>query len=360
MTFFGKYLALVAVAPFLVLSGCNQTTVQSSGARDLANSLVIPAAADLKLLTRDKIDEKICGRFGVEPYATNNIKQVREPHWPNQNGGAHQFIHKNAQHLAYALTTNDDTNADFVSRLMKAVNSNAYTVLDFEGRGGGSPSFLTAVLIKSISYSVSYLDSRQALTDAQRTSIYNWVKKLEENVYARESSPDHRAAIATSFIMAGAAFRDEALFKKGLAKYEISLSRLDDDIAFSSQVRINNEVMHHMLPGAEVLLLNGIDVFSIKFGERTFHDTIEHHANQVIKTGSKKVNTGPDVDIARSIMRAEGFGTHLAWIPVYLNTFPDTKAAASLVALDKVLRKTDYKNYYGTQLGIHSGCLFRM
>jgi len=360
MTSLVKFMPLLVVAPVLLVQGCNQTTAQSSNAKDIASSFVIPAAADLKLLNPDKIDKKICSRFRTEPYAEDMIKQIRTPHWPNQNGGAHQFIHKNAQHLAYALTTNDNTNKKFVSRLIKAADSNAFTVLDFEAPGGGSPSFLSAVVIKSVSYSISYLDSRKALTDAQRTTIYKWVKKLERNVYAREDSPDHKAAIATSFIMAGAAFRDEALFRKGLAKYTNFLSRLDDDVAFSGQVRINNEVMHHMLPGAEVLLQNGIDVFGIKFDEGTFHDTIKDHARQVIKTGSGKVDTGAGVDKARSIMRAEGFGTHLAWIPVYLNAFPDTDAAASLVELDKLLRKTDYKDYYGTQLGVHTGCLFRM
>lgn len=365
MTIFAKFMPMLVVALMLIVQGCNQTTSQSSPAiktqNDPMSSFVIPAAADLKLLSTGKIDKKICTRFGLEPYGTDTIKIVREPRWPNQSGSAHQFIHKNAQHLAYALTTKKDTDKEFVSRLLKAVDSNAYTVLDFETVGGGSPAFLTAVLIKSISYSVSYLDSKQALTDAQRTTIFNWVKKLKGNVYARKNSPDHKAAIATSLIMAGAAFKDEALFRQGLDKYTGLLSKFKNFIAFSSHVRINNEVMHHMLPGAEVLLLNGIDVFSLKYGKHTFHDTIENHANKVIKTGHKKVRTEAITDkVARSIMKAEGYGTHLAWIPVYLSTFSDTKAAASLVALDKVLRKSDYKDYYGTSLGIHSGCLFRM
>jgi hypothetical protein len=352
-----KLFPLLVMATFVLVQGCNQTTKIQN---DYASSFIVPAAADLKLLSLEKIDKGSCTRFGVEPYAEDNIKRITEPHWPNINGGAHQFIDKNAQHLAYALTTSNDTDREFASRLLKAANSDAYTVLDFEGQGGGSPSFLTAVLIKSVSYSVSYLDAEQALTDSERNIIYNWVQKLAGNVYERESSPDHRAAIATSFIMAGAAFKNEELFKSGLAKYLRSLSQLRSGLAFSRQVRISNEVMHHMLPGAEVLLLNGIDVFKIKFDKDTLHDTIEHHANQVIKTGRNKVNTGHGVDKARSIMRAQGFGTHLAWIPIYLNTFPHTKAAASVVALDNLLRKSDGKDYYGTQLGIHSGCLFKM
>ncbi len=323
-------------------------------------SLTVPPVSDFNLFAVEKIDEKKCSQFGVEPYAADTLKKITEPHWPNEIGGGHEFIHKNAQHLAYAVTTQNDTDNVFVSRLLKAADSKAYTVLDFEKKGGGSPSFLTAVLIKSISYSVSYLDSKNALKDEQRASIFKWVKKLEKNIYKKENSPDHRAAIATSLIMAGAAFKDEAFFKKGLDKYVKILSKLNKRIAFSKKVRVNNEVMHHMLPGAIVLLQNGIDVFKIKYDKGTLHDTIEDHANKVIETGSKKTNTGTGVDKARSIMRAEGFGTHLAWIPVYLNAFPDTNAAASLIALDKLLRKTDYKAYYGTQLGIHSACLFKM
>ena len=61
---------------------------------------------------------------------------------------------------------------------------------------------------------------------------------------------------------------------------------------------------------------------------------------------------------ARKILRAQGFGTHVAWVPIYLANVPSGGASRDVRALDAALRKFDRKPYWGMQIGIHSGCMF--
>ena len=124
-------------------------------------------------------------------------------------------------------------------------------------------------------------------------------------------------------------------------------------------MRSNNEVMHHMIYAAYILKLNGIDIFDRKFGSHTLNDAVAYHARAVIENGSKKTRTVNDpTDKPRSILRSHGFGTHIAWVPVYLAGVPSGSASEAVRALDNLLRRTDGRPYWGMQIGVHTGCLF--
>lgn len=128
---------------------------------------------------------------------------------------------------------------------------------------------------------------------------------------------------------------------------------------FTSDIRKNNEVMHHVTHGAFVLRLNGFDALNRRYGNYTPIDAIIYHARQVAANRDRPVRTAGDpTDAARSIFRAQGWGTHLAWIPVVLSTPGSESARADVRALDTLLRRTDRAQYWGSQIGVHTGCLF--
>ena len=69
-----------------------------------------------------------------------------------------------------------------------------------------------------------------------------------------------------------------------------------------------------------LLQKNGINAFNWTLKDGNFNDAIIEHAKNVIALGSKQVKTSGDLkDKARSIFRKQGFGTHLAWIPIYIS-----------------------------------------
>ena len=128
---------------------------------------------------------------------------------------------------------------------------------------------------------------------------------------------------------------------------------------FDSKVRVNTEVLPIVLIGAHMLRLNGIDMFSKKYGKYTLHDVVAHHAGWVSRTGTTKVKTEEISDkVARSIMRSEGGGTHQAWISLYLAHFPKSHAAGAVRKLHSQVKRAQNIPYYGRNMGVHSACYF--
>ena len=128
---------------------------------------------------------------------------------------------------------------------------------------------------------------------------------------------------------------------------------------FVNDIRNNNEILHHVTLGAMILRLNGFDALNRSYGPYTLNDAIIHHARQVASNRDWPLRTGGDpMDAARSVFRAQGWGTHLAWIPIVLSIPGSEPARSDIRALDALLRETDLAPYWGIQIGVHSGCLF--
>ena len=314
----------------------------------------------LKLWDMAHVNVPVClgssGAYGPE----DHDEVLKGYKWPNPAGGGGEFIQHTAWHLnlASAGQANDRALAD---RFLSAAENNAMTVLDFEGPGGSSPAFMSTLLVKGTAHAVAYLKSKNALTQAEIERIEPWIAKSLVNALARNETHalDHIASIAVTKMMWAAANEDFALFTEGQAEFYSMLNLLGDNPYFHADLRHNNEIMHHMVHGGYILHLNGVKVFDLKIGKHTLHDAVAHHAGIVAQTGAKKVKTASDpVDPARSIFRSQGFGTHLAWIPVYLAANPEGMAANEVRALDDLLRQSDWKPYWGGQMAIHSGCMF--
>lgn len=278
--------------------------------------------------------------------------------WPMPRGSGAAFIDGTIRHLnaAAAGRANDAALRD---RLLTAAANKAFTRIDWEGPGGASPAFLSSVMVRTVAYAVSYLRSRNALSASDMTTLSAWVKTLLRNSGQRATSTDHKASIGAAMIAWGAATGDRALMKTGQNRLNTVMGKLRAAPRFDQKVRVNTEVLPIVLMAAHILSLNGQDLFGKAFGKNSLHDAVAFHAQWVLRTGTAKVNTiAAARDEARSVMRKSGWGTHQAWIPLYLAHFPSGPASDDVRALHRAVSRAQGGAYLGWNMGIHSSCHF--
>ncbi|MCP5085589.1 MAG: hypothetical protein GY952_02100 [Rhodobacteraceae bacterium] len=315
-------------------------------------------AAGLKLWTRGFASSGKCRAFSGKTGPEQFSKSVQGYSYPLPKGSGAEFIERTIRHLNSAAA-GDANDKVLLARLLAAANSGAYTKLDFGAKGGSSPSFVTSVLVRTVAYAVSYLRTRNGISSTDLKTIDQWVRTLLKNSGVRASSIDHKASVAAAQISWGAATGNAGLFKSGKSKLNSVMGKIRSTPQFDNKVRVNTEVLPIVLMGAHMLRLNGIDIFPKKYGKYTLHDAVAHHAAWVSRTGSTKVKTEAISDTqARSILKSEGWGTHQAWIPLYLAHFPNSHAAASVRKLHKQVKRAQNIAYYGRNMGVHSACYF--
>lgn len=311
-----------------------------------------------RLLSFAHVDSAAC-RGIARAWGVERFSRELEGHaWPPAPGSGIAFIHHTAGHLNAAAIGRGDPNA-LADRLLTAVRGNAFTSLDFGARGGSSPSFVSAILVKSVAYAVAYLRAQGALSGQELGEIVVWVERLQRNARKRAGSRDHKAALATADLMWAAALGDPRRFEQAQQGFFRTLSALRRAPRFAPDLRNNNEVMHQVVAGAQVLWFNGLDVLRAPIGSHTLNEAVRVHAREVRANGARALQTSGDpTDQARSIFRAQGWGTHLAWIPVYLSFAPPGAAREEVRRLESALRRVDRKPFWGRQMGVHTGCLF--
>lgn len=299
-----------------------------------------------------------CGSF-ARAYGPENTTRTLQGHkWPHTPGGGIDFIDHTIAHLNAAAIGRANTTA-LKNRLLSAARNRAYTSLDFEGAGGSSPAFVSAILVKTLAYATSYLRQKAALSQSELGEIDAWVRMLRSNAGKRASSRDHKMARVVADLMWAAASGDDKGFKSASGRFLRAAKGFRNDGSFAPDIRNNNEVLHQVVGGAVVMHLNGVNALGVKSGSLTLADAIGLHAARVANVGTAKLKTSGDAtDAARSIMRAQGWGTHLAWIPAFLSIAPQGDARNAVLALQRNLRRTDPKPYYGIQMGVHTGCLY--
>jgi len=324
----------------------------------IAQGRTAKAQSGLQLWTTGYVSSGNC-RSHIGAVGPESFSQVVQGHkWPHTPGMGIEFIDHNAKHINAAAVGRANDKA-LLNRLLTAARGKAFTRLDFEGPGGSSPAFVSAIIVESVAYAVSYLRSRNAITANDLAEIDRWVGKLKKNSKQKSNSLDHKAALASSQLMWAAAVGNSADFKKARKQVNSVFGKLRSNPYFIKDLRNNNEVMQQMVHAAMVLRLNGIDVFNAKFGKHTFNEAIAYHAQQVLQNGEKPIKTAGDpVDQARSIMRSQGWGTHLAWIPVYLSAQSSGPAATAVRNLETYLRRSDRKPFWGIQMAVHTGCQY--
>jgi hypothetical protein len=315
-------------------------------------------AAEMRLWTTAYTSSGKCRAFSKATGPEATSQAVTGYSYPIPKASGAEFIERTILHLNAAAAGRGNPDK-LRQRLVAAAQSGAFTKLDFGSRGGSSPSFVTSVMVRTIAYSVSYLRSKKAISSGDLKHIDAWVSKLMRNMGSRANSTDHKASIGAAQMAWGAATGNVKLYKKGLGRVNSVLGKLRSTPSFDGKVRVNTEILPVVLMAAHIARLNGSDLFAKRFGKHTLHDAVAHHAAWVSQTGTAKVKTELISDtVARSIMKSQGWGTHQAWIPLYLAHYPNSHAASHVRKLHKQVKRAQNIAYYGRNMGIHSACYF--
>ena len=292
---------------------------------------------------------------GASKFMTDNLNLVNIIIW---YGGKKPEDEKSKNRLENAIKT-------LKLRVLNAAKKNAFTKVSW-GKGGSSPAFVTAVNVKSMAFVMSALESMGALSENEFSILDAWVYKMILNMAKTKCSgncdlsPDSMVSVFSANILYGAATKNRELFELGKKEFENYLSKRNIS-KVGEGIRNTNEVMHHAIIASDVLAKNDVNAFNWQLKDGTFNDSIIEHARNVISLGSKPVKTSGDKhDKARSIFKKQGFGTHLAWIPIYLSRKKDLENSNVVEELDKKLTSSSLydKPYFGLQVGVSSGCFY--
>ena len=292
---------------------------------------------------------------GASKFMTDNLNLVNIIIW---YGGKKPEDEKSKNRLENAIKT-------LKLRVLNAAKKNAFTKVSW-GKGGSSPAFVTAVNVKSMAFVMSALESMGALSENEFSILDAWVYKMILNMAKTKCSgncdlsPDSMVSVFSANILYGAATKNRELFELGKKEFENYLSKRNIS-KVGEGIRNTNEVMHHAIIASDVLAKNDVNAFNWQLKDGTFNDAIIEHARNVISLGSKPVKTSGDKhDKARSIFKKQAFGTHLAWIPIYLSRKKDLENSNVVEELDKKLTSSSLydKPYFGLQVGVSSGCFY--
>ena len=292
---------------------------------------------------------------GASKFITDNLNLVNIIIW---YGSKKPEDEKTKKSLENAIKT-------LKSRVLNAAKKNAFTKVSW-GKGGSSPAFVTAVNVKSMAFVMSALESMGALGEKEFSILDAWVYKMILNMAKTKCSgncdlsPDSMVSVFSANILYGAATKNRELFELGKKEFENYLSKRNIS-KVGEGIRNTNEVMHHAIIASDVLVKNDVNAFNWQLKDGTFNDAIIEHARNVISLGSKPVKTSGDKhDKARSIFKKQAFGTHLAWIPIYLSRKKDLENSNVVEELDKKLTSSSLydKPYFGLQVGVSSGCYY--
>jgi hypothetical protein len=309
---------------------------------------------------------------------SNFDKTVRGYKYPMRKKGASKFITDNLNLVNIIIwygskkpedekTKSSLENAikTLKSRVLNAAKKNAFTKVSF-AKGGSSPAFVTAVNVKSMAFVLSALESTGTLTEKEFSILDAWVYKMILNMAKTKCSgscdlsPDSMVSVFSANILYGAASKNRELFELGKSEFKKYLSERKIS-KVGEGLRNVNEVMHHAIIASDILAKNDINAFNWQLKDGSFNDAIIEHARNVITLGSKPVKTSGDKhDKARSIFKKQGFGTHLAWIPIYLASKNKLENSKVVEELDKKLTSSNLydKPYFGLQVGVSSGCFY--
>ena len=350
--------------------------------RNVPVTTYVPSGAikrDLSLkIWSPKIDDiKTCWKSTYNPHKKSEFDQIVFGYrWPNLMNGASKFNEDNLNMLNHIIQLTASPNGDSYAkekaskaagllkkRLLNAAKESAFTRVKWDKKVGSSPSFVTALTVKTTAFVIAGLESMGLLSKKEFNQIEEWVLKLLGNIAKTKMgngklSPDHMVAVFSTHILYGAASKNRELFDIGKKEFESYLKKRSIS-GIGDKVRNDNETMHHAIIAAEILELNGVPAYDFKLKDGNFEEAVSRHATNILDLGSAEVKTqGDPKDKARSILRKTGFGTHVAWIPIYLSRHKNSPSAQSVLKLHQVLEKRDPKPYFGLQIGLHTGCYF--
>jgi len=275
--------------------------------------------------------------------------------WERRNP-ALQFIQDNSDNLGSAINNKDFRIGEYVKDVVNAASSRAYTEMDWGFSGGGSPGFMSSLILISMSYTVSLFDQNNVWTQSQRNSVVKWGNILERNLEDRRSysSMDSYAGFAASRMAWGAVTQQPSIFQYGLKDFHRVAGHIKDNGLIETNLRDNNESVQFLVLAAEVATQNGIPAYDFKYGGKTIVDAVMSHTKHSHINPRRKW-TESEGSTPMSYVRRSGFVTHIAWAPVFISRFPDHPASQGLRELVARARGVAIS---GTSMGGNTECLW--
>lgn len=269
------------------------------------------------------------------------------------------FIRAVGENLARASSDPSFDNPAFAAEVARVAAGGAFTQLNFDGPGTGSPVFATSATLVTFAYAVSLFDQTNAWGPEQRGIVVAWGNQLNKNQDEKYeySSVDSLAAIGAARMAWGAVTRQPELFERGSREFFKLGKLLNSSAQFKDNLRDNYETVGLLVLAAEVAEQIGIQAYGIAFNGMTLHDAIERHAQATLEAGQAKASDDSG-DQARSYLRASGYLAHVAWISICLSRFPDAPASVALREIAERAPKKTKLGMYGISHGGPTECLW--
>jgi len=249
--------------------------------------------------------------------------------------------------------------ASLYGAFMRAVKNKAFTRLQFDAEGRGSPVYATSVLLVSSSLAVSLFDQKALWQAGDRKRVVAWGNRLVVNQRSMRTPPATGliAAIAASRMAWGAVTRQAAVFSDGVSGSFGVMAKLDRDGGFEASLRENNRTLASMLLAAEVAEQNAMKPYALLFNGRTLHSAVAWHVAKTLVAGDPRFPAQMD-GVVRTYYRASGFSDQIAWAPIYLSRFPDGPVAEELRALVNSAKSASTARLHGVNVGGPTECLW--
>ena len=343
--------------PFKIIAVAAATLGLVAGCQTTAPDNVAKIKTELPSQSRfwaPPADTRVCNGYdAVSSFLVNTHIQGWMPGNP-----ALSFMDSIGRYLAGAVSSKDFEKREFVAELVKAAEADAYTVADFEGKGGPSPTFMQSLVLISISYAFSYIENENLWRGNERQTFIDWGNDIRSSTFQiREyRTMDHVAADATASMVWGAATSQKDVFADGFSDFHAVAGSMNSKGEIESSPRDNNEDIQFLILAAEAAMANGVDAYKFSYDGKTLHDAIKWHAENTLKIGRKSIYDAT-AGSSSPYFRSEGHVAHIGWAPIYLSRFPDGPASP---ILNKMLAKVDLfeRGVGGRSMGGPTECLW--
>jgi len=200
---------------------------------------------------------------------------------------------------------------------------------------------------------LSVYDQQIGLTNQELVNFDEWLKNIVKRYRKKQcrsnkpidyrehghrnpwSTQNHCISSAISSAALGSWLGDEKLLNEGLKQWKKTLGTMRKDGSLphetsrgSKAIQYSGSTISVLLRLAEILRLNGIDLYSLDVRGKTIHDNVNFYLD-VMETPSLihnyakfNINSGSNISYKNQEEAGKWSGHH-AWIPLYMMRFPD-------------------------------------
>ena len=200
---------------------------------------------------------------------------------------------------------------------------------------------------------LSVYDQQIGLTNQELLNFDEWLKNIVKRYRKKQcrankpidyrkhghrnpwSTQNHCISSAISSAALGSWLNDKKLLNEGVKQWKKTFGTIRKDGSLphetsrgSKAIQYSGYTITKLMRLAEILRLNGIDLYSLEVRGKTIHDNVNFYL-EVIETPSLihsyakfNINSGSNISYKDQEEAGQGSGHH-AWIPLYMMRFPD-------------------------------------